>query len=399
VVLACGAAGVPIVPQGGNTGLVGAASPDDGEVVLSTWRLDALAVPDPATGMLEAGAGVRLARAQDVARVIGMELGVDLASRDSATVGGVVATNAGGARVLRAGTTRQQVLGLEAVLADGSVVSRLSGLPKDNVGYDLVQLLTGSEGTLGILTRVQLRVTPRPAARATALVALDGMPAAIDLLVALRSGVDGLDAVEFLTAEGLEAVVAAGRARRPFRQNAPVHVLAEAVGPDPDALVEALAEAAEVVPGVRDGAVAAGETDRAGLWSLREAHTEVLAPLRPLKLDVAVPVPALASFVADVPKVTEQAGGGRPVMFGHLAEGNVHVNVVDLPADREDAVTEAVLGLVAAHGGSISAEHGIGRAKRAWLHLGRSAADIAAMRAVKTALDPAGLLSPGRVLP
>ena len=399
VVLACAAAGVPIVPQGGNTGLVGAAAPADGEVVLTTCRLNAVGVPDLATGTLEAGAGTTLERAQTAARTAGLEVGVDLASRGSATVGGVVATNAGGARVLRAGMTRQQVLGLEAVLADGSVVTRMSGLPKDNVGYDLVQLLTGSEGTLGVVTRVLLRVTPRPAARATALVALDGMPSAVDLLVALRAGVAGLDAVEFLTADGLEVVLASGRGRAPFPEFAPVHVLAEAVGPDADTLVDALADAAGGVDGVRDGAVVATETDRAELWGLREAQTEVLAPMRPVKLDVAVPVPALAVFVAELPDVTVAAGGGRPVLFGHLAEGNVHVNVVDVPPDREDAVTDAVLRLTAAHGGSISAEHGIGRAKRSWLHLGRSAADIAAMRAVKAALDPAGLLSPGRVLP
>jgi FAD/FMN-containing dehydrogenase len=403
VVLACAAAGVRMVPQGGNTGLVGAAAPADGEVVLSTRRLDAVGVPDPGTGTIEAEAGATLERVQEAARADGLEVGVDLASRGSATVGGVVATNAGGARVLRAGTTRQQVLGLEAVLADGSVVTRMSGLPKDNVGYDLVQLLTGSEGTLGIVTRVLLRVTPRPAARAAALVAVDGMPAGVGLLVALRAGVPGLDAVEFLTADGVDLVLAAGRAPAPFRDRAAVHVLAEAVGPDPDPLVEALAQAVAGVEGVRDAAVAVGDADRKRLWALREAHTEVLAPLRPVKLDVAVPVPALAAFVAELPAVTAAAiggaGGGRPVLFGHLAEGNVHVNVVDVPGDREEAVTDAVLRLVAAHGGSISAEHGIGRAKRAWLHLGRSPADIAAMRAVKAALDPAGLLSPGRVLP
>jgi FAD/FMN-containing dehydrogenase len=403
VVLACAAAGVPIVPQGGNTGLVGAAAPADGEVVLSTRRLDAVGVPDRGTGTLEAGAGATLERVQDAARAAGLELGVDLASRGSATVGGVVATNAGGARVIRAGTTRQQVLGLEAVLADGSVVTRMSGLPKDNVGYDLVQLLTGSEGTLGVLTRVLLRVTPQPAARAAALVALDGMPAAVELLAALRAGVPGLDAVEFLTADGVDLVLAAGRAPAPFRRRAAVHVLAEAVGPDADILVGALADAVGGVEGVGEAAVAVADTDRKRLWALREAHTEVLAALRPVKLDVAVPVPALAAFVAELSEVTASssggAGGGRPVLFGHLAEGNVHVNVVDVPPDREDAVTDGVLRLVAAHGGSISAEHGIGRAKRAWLHLGRSGADIAAMRAVKAALDPAGLLSPGRVLP
>src|SRR4051812_11867702 len=272
VVLACGAEGVPLVPQGGNTGLVGAAAPADGEVVLSTRRLDAVGVPDPGTGTIEAGAGAPLERVQDAARAAGLEVGVDLASRGTATVGGVVATNAGGARVLRAGTTRQQVLGLEAVLADGSVVTRMSGLPKDNVGYDLVQLLTGSEGTLGIVTRVLLRVTSRPAARAAALVAVDGMPAAVGLLVALRAVVPGLDAVEFLTADGMDLVLAAGRASAPFRERAAVHVLAEAVGPDADLLVEALADAVAGVEGVGDAAVAVGDADRKRLWALREAH-------------------------------------------------------------------------------------------------------------------------------
>jgi FAD/FMN-containing dehydrogenase len=399
VLTACAAEAVAVVPQGGNTGLVGAAAPADGEVVLSTRRLDAVGVPDVVTRTLEVGAGVTLERAQAAARAAGLEVGVDLASRGTATVGGIVATNAGGARVLRAGTTREQVLGLEVVLADGSVVTRMSGLPKDNTGYDLVRLVTGSEGTLGVVTRVLLRLGARPAARAAALVALDGVGAAVDLLVALRAGVGGLDAVEFLTADGLDLVVAAGGVRAPFAVRAPVLVLAEAVGPDADTTVGALAEVVTASGGVLDAAVATETPDRARLWALREAHTEVLAPLRPVKLDVAVPVPALEAFLAALPVATAGAGGGRPVVFGHLAEGNVHVNVVDVDPAAEHGVTDAVLHLVAAHGGSISAEHGIGRAKRDWLHLGRSAADVAAMRAVKAALDPAGILSPGRLLP
>jgi FAD/FMN-containing dehydrogenase len=398
VVLACAAARVPLVPQGGNTGLVGAAAPADGEVVLSTRRLDAAGIPDARAATLEVGAGATLERVQAVARAAGLGVGVDLASRGSATVGGIVATNAGGARVLRAGTTRQQVLGLEAVLADGSVVTRMSGLPKDNTGYDLVQLLVGSEGTLGVLTRVLLRVRPRPAAHATALVALDGVDAAVDLLVALRARVAGLDAVEFFTAEGLELVLARGAVRPPFAGAAPVLVLAEAVGPDADSLLADLGAVVSDAGGVRDVAVATSDADRARLWALREAHTEALAPLHPVKLDVAVPVPLLGAFLARLPSVVAPVGG-QAVVFGHLAEGNVHVNVVGAPPEREHALTDAVLRLVAAHDGSISAEHGVGRAKRHWLHLGRSPADIAAMRAVKAALDPGGLLSPGRVLP
>jgi FAD/FMN-containing dehydrogenase len=400
VVAACAQAGVPLVPQGGNTGLVGAASPSDGEVVLSTTRLRAVGVPDPGTGTVEAEAGATLEAVQTAARSAGLELGVDLASRGTATIGGVLATNAGGARVLRHGTTRTQVLGLEAVLADGTVVTRMNGLPKDNTGYDLVQLLVGSEGTLGVLTRALLRLSPRPAARAAALLALEDAASAVAVAGALRS-VPGLDALEFYTAAGLDLVLAAGRARTPFADAAPVHVLAEAVGPDADVLAEALAEALEELPGLQDAALATSETDRARLWALRESHTEVLAPLEPVKLDVAVPLVALASFLERLPEVVAAvAPGVTPVPFGHLAEGNVHVNLPGArPFDVDGAVTDAVLGLVASYSGSISAEHGIGRAKRRWLHLGRSAADVAAMRAVKQALDPAGLLSPGRVLP
>jgi FAD/FMN-containing dehydrogenase len=400
VVVACAEAGVPIVPQGGNTSLVGAAAPADGEIVLSTTRLRDVGVPDRRTGTIETAAGATLATVQDAARAAGLELGVDLASRGTATIGGVLATNAGGARVLRHGTTRTQVLGLEAVLPDGSVVTRMNGLPKDNTGYDLVQLLVGSEGTLGVVTRAVLRLSPRPPARVAALVALADVESAVAATASLRT-VPGLDAVEFYTAAGLELVLAAGRARAPFAEAAPVHVLAEAVGRDAEELSEALAAALDDAPGLRDAALATSETGRARLWALRESHTEVLAGFDPVKLDVAVPLAALPAFLDRLtPVVDATAPGVRPVPFGHLAEGNVHVNLPGAaPFDKDGAVTDAVLTLVAELGGSISAEHGIGRAKRRWLHLGRSAADIAAMRAVKAALDPAGLLSPGRVLP
>jgi FAD/FMN-containing dehydrogenase len=400
VLTACAAAGVPLVPQGGNTGLVGAASPSDGEIVLSTTRLRSVGFPDPVTGAVEAGAGATLVAVQDAARAAGLEVGIDLASRGTATIGGVLATNAGGARVLRHGTTRTQVLGLEAVLSDGSVVTRMNGLPKDNTGYDLAQLLVGSEGTLAVLTRAVLRLAPRPPARATALLAMADVESAVAVTRPLRA-VPGLDALEFSTDAGLQLVVAAGRARAPFTTAAPVHVLAEAVGPDAEELSDALAAALDDAPGLLDAALATGETDRARLWALRESHTEVLAPLEPVKLDVAVPLAALPTFLDRLGEVVDAtAPGVIPVPFGHLAEGNVHVNLPGAaPFDKDGAVTDAVLSLVAELSGSISAEHGIGRAKRRWLHLGRSAADIAAMRAIKTALDPAGLLSPGRVLP
>ena len=410
VVAACAHHGVPLVPQGGNTGLVGAGVPADGEVVLGLRRLDTVGAVDPDARTLAAGAGVTLARARAAALAAGLDVGVDLAARDSATLGGIVATNAGGARVMRHGTTRTQVLGLEAVLADGSVVRRMAGLPKDNSGYDLVQLMVGSEGTLGVVTEVLLRLVPAQGPASTALLALDGVPAAVRALTALRTHLPGLDAAEFFTDDGLRLVLEQGRSTPPFGERHPVYLLVEASAPDgagerhlPD---ELLADALGGLDGLRDAVVASGAADRRRLWALREGHTEAVGQAvgrdgPPVKLDVAVPLHALAAALDELPAVLAAVSpAARPVLFGHLAEGNVHLNLLGAADDDADGgVTGAVLELVARHGGSISAEHGIGRAKRRWLPLTRGPADLAAMRAVKHALDPLGVLSPGRLLP
>jgi FAD/FMN-containing dehydrogenase len=401
---------VPLVPQGGNTGLVGADVPADGEVVLALRRLDTVGAVDADARTLSAGAGATLAAARAAAGAAGLDVGVDLASRDSATLGGIVATNAGGARVMRHGTTRTQVLGLEAVLADGSVVRRMAGLPKDNSGYDLVQLLVGSEGTLGVVTQVLLRLVPAQGPAATALLALDGVPTAVRALTALRARLPGLDAAEFFTDDGLRLVLGHTRSTPPFRERHPVYLLVEAAAQDGagggHALQEHLMDALGAVDGLRDAVVASGSADRRRLWALREGHTEAAGHAvgrdgPPVKLDVAVPLHALAAALDELPAVLAGVSpAARPVLFGHLAEGNVHLNLLGAAHDDADGrVTGAVLELVARHGGSISAEHGIGRAKRGWLHLTRDAADLAAMRAVKHALDPLGVLSPGRLLP
>jgi FAD/FMN-containing dehydrogenase len=406
VVSACGRHGVPLVPQGGNTGLVGAGVPRDGEVVLSTRRLDAPATVDAAARTVVAGAGVTLARVQAAARGAGLDVGIDFGARDSATVGGIAATNAGGERVMRHGTTRSQVLGVEAVLADGSVVRRLSGLPKDNSGYDLTQLLVGSEGTLGVITAVMLRLVPLARRRCAALLAVDGVGAAVAALVHLRERLPELDAAEFFTEAGLRLVLSRTGAAHPFDAGHPLYLLVEvAGGHEPGRagdLTDLLTGVLGGLDGLRDAVVAESGADRRRLWDLREGHTEAVGAAGvPVKLDVAVPLDRLEAFVAALPGVVAAvAPSAVPVLFGHLAEGNVHVNVLHATrADADGAVTDAVLRLVAGNGGSISAEHGIGRAKRRWLGLTRDAADVAAMRAVKSALDPAGLLSPGRVLP
>ena len=397
VVRLCAGAGVAMTPQGGNTGLVGGGVPADGAVLLSLARLTELSTVDAVSAQVTAGAGVRLEALQAHARAAGLEFGVDLAARSQCSVGGLIATNAGGVRVVRHGSMRAQVAGVEAVLADGSVISRLTPPAKDNTGYDLTQLLCGSEGTLGVITRARLRLVPAPGASAVALVAVDDPAGALTLLAAARSALATLSAAELFLADGLAVVRAAVGLPAPFAAEHPAYVLLECDGrTDPtDELLELLAGC----DAVRDATVAADPAGRARLWAYRERHTEAISTLGvPVKLDVCVPLPELPVLLAELPRtVTATAPGARGVYFGHLGEGNLHVNVLDAP--DEEKLTDAILRLVAELGGSISSEHGVGRAKAAWLHLSRSGAEIAAMRRIKAALDPAGLLNPGVLLP
>ena len=394
VVRACAAAGQPLVTQGGNTGLVGGGVPAGGEVVLSLRRLSTLGPVDLRSGQVTAGAGVPLAQLQKHVRAAGMDFGVDLAARDSATVGGLVATNAGGIRVLRYGSMRSQLLGAEAVLADGSVISRLGGLLKDGTGYDLVSLLAGSEGTLGVLTALRLRVVPRLPAGCVALLAMQSTQAAVDLLPVLRERLPHLAAAELFYDSGLALVRKHAGLPAPFNEPVPVYLLLECLDrTDPtDDLLAVVAEA----DGLIDARVASDAASQRALWAYREAHTESInAEGVPVKLDVSVAVADLPGLVEALPAaVAEVAHQARTILFGHVNEGNVHVNVLDAVAEHEQ-VTEVVLRAVAALGGSISSEHGVGRAKANWLHLTRSEPEIAAMRAVKLALDPQGLLNPG----
>ncbi|HEV7897320.1 MAG TPA: FAD-binding oxidoreductase [Planosporangium sp.] len=402
VVRACAAAGAPMVVQGGNTGLVGAGVPGGApgcdEVLVSLVRLNRLEPVDRMAAQVTVGAGVTLETLQNHARAAGLEFGVDLASRSAATVGGLVATNAGGIRVLRYGSMRVQLAGLEAVLADGTVVSRLTGLTKDNTGYDLTQLLAGSEGTLAIVTRVRVHLVPLLPARAVALVALSDTDAALALLSAARERLASLSAAEIFYADGLRLVREYAGLPAPFAEQYPAYVVLECTDrTDPtDDILDMLAEC----DAVSDATVASDAAGRARLWAFRETHTEAISAAGiPVKLDVSVPLAELPSLVEQLPDaIAAAAPGARPILFGHVNEGNVHVNVLAV-GDRYAEVTDAVLRLVAAHRGSISSEHGIGRAKVAWLGLSRSPEEIAAMRRIKDALDPAGLLSPGVLLP
>jgi FAD/FMN-containing dehydrogenase len=396
VITACASHGAAVVAQGGNTGLVGASVPRAGEVVLSTTRLNAIGGLDAAVGQVTAGAGATLAALQDAARAAGLDAGLDFAARDSCTVGGVVACDAGGARALAHGTARAHVAGLEAVLADGAVISRLSGLTKDNAGYDLASLLIGSEGTLGIITRVRWRLEPLLHSRVAALVPLGSAAEAAALLAALRVHAPSLDSCDFFLDEGLQLVLDHQRRESPLADRAPVYVLAECVGrSDPtDELAEALTQA-----GVLDALIADDTTSRERLWALREGHTEAInAAGIPHKLDVGVPLRELDRFLERVPGAVAAVGGERVILFGHLGDGNVHVNVLG-PDPGDTRVDDAVLELALGCGGTISAEHGVGVAKAHWLERAVGTEELGAMRAIKRALDPENLLNPGAVLP
>jgi FAD/FMN-containing dehydrogenase len=398
VLAVCRAEGVAVVPQGGNTGLVGGGVPLAGEVVVSLRRLGDVGEPDVVAGQVTAGAGATVAQVQAAAARAGLRYGVDFGARDSATVGGSIATNAGGTGVLRHGGTREQVLGVEAVLGRGGVVRRLEGLVKDNTGYHLPSLLCGSEGTLAIVTSARLRLITRPPRWVTALVGFTSLEAAVRAVGEWRSAVDSLEAAELFLDAGLRLVCEAFGLPAPLADAWPAYVLVEAAGHDDPSV--ALAAAVANAAGAGEVAVAVDESRRRALWRSREDHAAAINTLGPpLKLDVTVPMGALAGFVTETPqRVAELAPGARTWIFGHVGDGNLHVNVTGLAGD-DDRIAEQVLTWVADLGGSISAEHGIGTAKRRWLHLSRSADEIAAMRAIKSALDPDGILNPNALLP
>ena len=426
VVEACATAGVAIVTRGGNTGLVGGSVPRpapasvaarDGAgggggggapVVVSLERLRELGTIDRATLQVSAGAGVTLAELQDAAAArpeagarsateARLAAGLDLGARDGATLGGLVACDAGGPRALRYGTARARVAGLEAVLADGSVIRRMSGLLKDNAGYDLPSLLIGSEGTLGLITAVRWRLVVDPQARAAALVGLDSLGEAAELLAGVRGALPSLESCEFLDRASLELAREHLRVSSPLAGEHGAYLLLEcAADTEP---VEELAAALGDLKEERV-AVATGSADRDRLWGLRDAVPEAIGTAGvPHKLDVGVPPARLAEFETGVrERLTALAPNARAFLFGHLADGNVHVNLLGLEPDDERPDRD-ILELAAACGGTISAEHGVGSAKAAHLALARSEAEIAAMRRIKHALDPQCILNPGVALP
>jgi FAD/FMN-containing dehydrogenase len=409
----CNETATPVVTQGGNTGLVGGQIPLHGEVLLSTQRLSRIRSLDESGMTLVAEAGVTLAQVQQAADDKRLLFPLSLASEGSCTIGGNIATNAGGTHVLRYGMTRALVLGLEVVQADGTVLSMLRALHKDNSGYDLKQAFIGSEGTLGVITAATLRLFPKPDVAVTALAALPSPAAAVKLLGAMQAHTGGmLSAFELMPRIALEFVTRHVEGTRdPFSSPSPWYVLMEATGGGhanltasfEDGLADAIT--AELVT---DAVVASSTGQAQALWKLRESISE--AQKREgasIKHDISVPVAAIPDFLAKaVPAVLAIAPGARPVSFGHLGDGNLHFNfnspsAGDDPAflHRWEEVQQTVHDLVKEFSGSISAEHGIGIMKVAQLPRYKSHEELDAMRTLKRAFDPKNILNPGKTVP
>jgi FAD/FMN-containing dehydrogenase len=397
VVALCAAAGVTIVPQGGNTGLVGGTIATAGAILLNLGRLRRLDAVDDANGSVVAGAGITLDGLHRHVAARGWRYPVDFGAREVATVGGMIATNAGGVGVFRHGSTRQRLIGVEAVLADGEVVSRLGGLRKDSTGYDLAGLLCGSEGTLGVVTAACVRLEPAPAMVATAWIDFDDLDAAVAAARRFRTGCPELEALEVIAPECVAALAAddagvmAGGAA----------LLVEAAGDaDPAARLHSIAVGLD---GLRDAQVAIEPDRRAHLWRRRDAIPElILRDGIPLKLDVAVPPAALAEFLDSIERlVAQRLPSARLWRFGHAADGNIHLNLTGVldesgVADATVVAAEDVIfAAVVDAGGTIAAEHGVGTAKVRWLALSRTDAERRAMGAIKAALDPDRLFNPG----
>lgn len=398
----CHAHGQGVTVQGGMTGLAGGATPDEADIALSLERLSGVEEVDTAAATLTALAGTPLAEVQQAAAEAGFRCGIDLGARGSCTLGGTIATNAGGVQVLRYGMARRNVLGLEAVLADGTVLRHLNKMAKDNAGWDWTQLFIGSEGCFGVITRAVIALHPVGGEAQTALCALDGFPAALALLRRAERALAGrLLAFEAMWADFYATAIGPVGLPAPLPPGSPLYVLIEA-----EAAAEEFAEVlgrlqAEGILGA--AVLARSEAERRRLWTLRESPADYRRCLPPtVGFDVSLPLARMEAAVEELRRLLHRRWpAATPVFFGHVADSNLHL-IVPLPgltAEAKAAMEQAVYAVVAGYGGSISAEHGIGRLKRAYLPLSRSAAEMALLATVKQALDPKGILNPGRMLP
>ena len=408
----CARHGVPIVPQGGNSGMSGGATPDasGAALIVSLRRMNAIRRLDPQARTVVCEAGVILQSLHEAAEAHGLRFPLTLGGKGSATVGGLISTNAGGTQVLRHGSMRAQVLGIEAVLADGTIYSALTPLKKDNRGWDLKQLFIGSEGTLGLVTAATLRLVPAAPARMVVWAGLSSIQQARALLLHCETQAgQALEGFEVLPQSCLDAVLAyLPDARAPLVGRHPWHALIELVGDDPQAAGEAMLASALEAGLLEDAVIAASEAQADAFWNLRESISPAERAKGPaMQHDIAVPVERMADFLeAAVPAMESRWPGTRAFGFGHLGDGNVHFHV-QAPAgvDRAaweagdgKAISQAVDDLVTAWNGTISAEHGIGQLKVDELERLGDPVALALLHKVKSALDPEGLLNPGKLL-
>lgn len=414
VVSACAKARVPVIPQGGNTGLAGGAQPvSPGGVIVSLERMRAIRAVDPVNGTITVEAGTVLAEVQEQAERINRMFPLSLASQGSCQIGGNISTNAGGTQVLRYGNTRALVLGLEVVLPNGQIWDGLRGLRKDSTGYDLKHLFIGAEGTLGIVTAAVLRLMPRPRDVATAFAGVPDPAAALTLFAHAQDHLgESLTGFELMRQECLHWVLVAlpGEAS-PFAEQHPWYVLVEATGQgSPGTLMqplEATLAAGFEAGAVLDAVVAGSEAQRRRLWALREGQAEAQVAGGPtVKHDISVPVSAVPDFIAEADAALERAFPGlRHFAFGHVGDGNIHYNPMaplgvaadDFKAER-DPINRIVHDIVARHGGSISAEHGLGQLRTSEAHHYKSTTELEMVRALKHTFDPHGIMNPGKII-
>ena len=402
----CHAANQPVVPQGGKTSVVGGSLSDINEIVVSLERMVGIEELDEANRTMIVQAGIPLQTVQEAAEAVGLMFAIDFTVRGTATIGGIIATNAGGNRVIRYGMTREQVLGIEAVLADGTVVSSLGKAIKNNAGYDIKQLFIGTEGTLGIITRAVLRLRPLMHSQNTALVAVKNFTNLISLLKSFDRSLGGnLSAFEVMWNNFYRVVSPApGKSNPPLGWEYPYYVLIEATGAEQEmdaARFERVLAASFNQGMIADAVVAKSRTERDELWAIRE-NVEVLPSLEPLfAFDVSLAIGDMEDYIKELcQKLSSRWPDFRYFVMGHLGDGNIHIFISigsDDPAERQ-AIEEIVYSSLQSRRGSISAEHGIGRQKRNYLHYCRSKAEIALMSALKRTLDPKGILNPGKVL-
>ncbi len=386
----CRDAGTHVTIQGGRTSLVAGTVPEHDDVLLSTERLCRISEVDAVERRLEAGAGATLSAVQRAANAAGLVFGVDLSARDTATVGGMASTNAGGLRTVRYGNMGGQVIGMDVALPDGSVVRRHSRVRADNTGYDLPSLLVGAEGTLGVITAVDLRLHPDPSHRVTAVCGFDELDALVDAGRLFRD-LDGIAALELV--DGRAAALADEHLEAPPPVKGRWLLLVE-LASDHDQ-TERLADALDDVSGSGVPAVGVDNAAQQRLWRVRESLAEVVGLFGPpLKFDVSLPLEAIARFALDAEAlVRRHASDAIGVLFGHIGEGNLHLNVLRCSAEQEQDLYAAMMDLIADCGGNVSSEHGVGSRKRRYLGMSRDDADIAAMRTLKAAFDPTGYLN------